>query len=328
VCSTGDEPSERGESAALVARLSGNRSRAKDHKTFVGKRRQRRGAWEWIFLVPGLVTVLAFFLIPAGYVIYISFFNSTIENPTAQYAGTKNYQALGQSSAFGLALLHTALFAVGVTVSVVVLGMLLAVLLDRELRGTRVYRTVFFMPYVFPLVSSGIAFTWLLQPQYGFVDSVLQLLGLPAVDWLGNPHTAFISIIAVTTWEFLGFYTLIFLGGLQAVNATLKEAAAVDGANSRVMFWRIILPSITPSLFFALVFSIIQSFQAFDQIYIMTQGGPATATTTLTYYIFQQGFQFFNFGGAAAASVAMMIILAGLTALQFGLAKRWVVNVE
>ncbi|MCY0899316.1 MAG: sugar ABC transporter permease [Firmicutes bacterium] len=291
-------------------------------------RRRLRQAGEWLFLIPGIVTVLAFFIVPAGYVIYISFFQSTIMNPTASFAGVGNYRAILHSAQFGGALVHTLIFAGGVTISVLVLGLLLATLLDQRLRAVSVYRTVIFLPYVFPLVSSGVAFMWLLQPQYGFVDTVLQLLGLPAVNWLGNVHTALLCIIAVTTWEFLGFYTLIFLGGLQNVNVHLKEAAAVDGAGSWTVFRKITVPSITPSIFFAAVFSIIQSFQAFDQIYIMTQGGPAMATQTLTYYIYTQGFQFFNFGQASAASVFMMVLLGLLTGAQFFLAKRWVVTEE
>ena len=289
-------------------------------------RRRHFRPWEWLFLVPGMLTVLGFFLIPAGYVVYLSMFHSTVLNPTSQFVGGENYNALLHSGSFGMALLHTGIFAVGVTASVVVVGLLLATLLDKGLQGSKIYRTVFFLPYVFPLVSSGVAFLWLLEPQYGFVDLVLRMVGIPPVDWLGNVHTALLAIIAVTTWEYLGFHMMIFLGGLQTVDTNLKEAAAVDGANGRAVFWKVVIPSITPSIFFALVFSVIQSFQAFDQIYIMTQGGPATATRTLTYYIFTEGFQFFNFGSAATASVAMMVILAALTAGQFLLARRWVVT--
>jgi multiple sugar transport system permease protein/sn-glycerol 3-phosphate transport system permease protein len=277
-------------------------------------------------MLPGLVTVMGFFLIPAGYVVYLSLFRSTIEQPAAQYVGVRNYGELLHSSDFGSAIVHTIVFAVGVTILVIACGLMLAALLDKGLRGTNLYRSVFFLPYVVPLVSSGIAFSWLLQPQYGFVAVVLRALGLPVVNWLGNVHTALLSVIMVTVWEYLGFYMLIFLSAMQGVDVTLKEAAAVDGANKITVFWKITMPAITPALFFAAVFGVIQSFQAFDQIYVMTQGGPALATSTLTYYIFSQGFQFFDFGKAAAASVAMMVILGALTASQFLFSRRWVVT--
>lgn len=275
-------------------------------------------------MVPGLLTVGVFFLVPAAYVIYLSFFQSTIVTPAAVYVGAANYHALTQSTFFASAIVHTLALALGVTALVVVFGLLLATMLDKGLRGTNIYRTIFFLPYVFPLVVSSLAFMWLFQPQFGAVDVVLQALGLPSVDWLTNPHTAMLSIIVVTAWEFLGFYMLIFLSGLQGVDANLQDAARVDGANSRAVFWKVTLPAISPSLFFALVFSVIQSFQAFDQIYEMTAGGPGTVTSTLTYYIFLQGFQFFNFGKAASASVVMMLLLGGITAVQFAYGKKWV----
>lgn len=271
-----------------------------------------------------MVSVVVFFLVPGAYVVYLSFFQSTILNPAATYVGLGNYQALTQSAFFSAAVLHTIVLALGVTSLVVVLGLTLATMLDKGLRGTHIYRTIFFLPYVFPLVVSSLAFMWLLQPQFGVVDALLQLVGLPAVSWLTNTHTAMLSIIAVTAWEYMGFYMLIFLSGLQGVDASLQEAARVDGANNRVVFWKVTLPAISPSLFFALVFSIIQSFQAFDQIYEMTAGGPAAVTRTLTYYIFIQGFQFFNFGKAASASVVMMVLLGLITAAQFRFGRKWV----
>ncbi len=286
--------------------------------------RIRHSRWESLFLLPGLLTVGVFFLVPGAYVVYLSFFQSTIVNPAAAYVGGGNYRALTQSALFGPAILHTLALAVGVTTLVVVFGLLLATLLDKGLRGTHIYRTIFFLPYVFPLVVSSLAFMWLLQPQFGAVDVVLQALGLPSVSWLTNPHTAMLSIIIVTAWEFMGFYMLIFLSGLQGVDPNLQEAARVDGANSRAVFWKVTLPAISPSLFFALVFSVIQSFQAFDQIYEMTAGGPGGVTRTLTYYIYLQGFQFFNFGKAASASVVMMVLLGGITFAQFAFGKRWV----
>jgi multiple sugar transport system permease protein/sn-glycerol 3-phosphate transport system permease protein len=286
----------------------------------------RESLGSWLFLSPALIAVLLFLILPAVYVTYISLFQSTIVNPTNRYIGLANYGSLLRSASFGNAMIHTIVLAVGVTIVVVSMGLALAVQLDKNLRGTRAFRVIFFLPYVFPLVSSGLAFMWLLQPQYGLLDSLLTRLGLPAVNWLGNVHTALLMVIAVTIWEYLGFYMLIFLGGLQAVDVNIKEAAAVDGATNRTIFWRVVIPSISPSLFFALVISVVQAFQAFDQIYIMTQGGPVTATTTLTYYIYTQGFQFFNMGKASAVAVLLLILLTGLTFLQFLLGKKWVVT--
>jgi ABC-type sugar transport system permease subunit len=289
-------------------------------------RRPRPTGGAWIFLVPGIITVALFFILPAAYVIYLSVYHSTITQIPVNYVGTRNYSYLFHSPLFFKSLITTCFFALGVTVTVLILGLAVAAQLDKRLRFTTFYRSIIFLPYVFPLVASGIAFTWLLRPQDGLVALLLNAIGITTPNWLASTTTALPVVVLVTVWEYLGFYMLIFLSGLQAIDQGLKESARIDGASERAIFWKITMPLLTPTLFFASVICIIQSFQAFDQIYILTQGGPVNATTTLTYYIFSEAFQFFHFGGAAAASVILMLLLVLLTAVQFRFSRRWVVK--
>lgn len=290
----------------------------------------RRGAssltWSGLLIAPALACIVVFVFFPTLYTAYLSTFHWDLLSPTPRFVGLANYAALPHASGFTSAVLNTVIYSTAVTVIVLPVGLALALLLDRGLPGTRFFRTVIFAPYVLPLVGSGIAWSWLYQPQYGLINQSLQLVHLVGPDWLGNSRTALLAVVVVSIWQYVGFYMLIFLGGLQSQDQALREAAQVDGASPRQVLQFVTFPLLAPSLLFASVISTIQSFQVFDQIYVMTGGGPGTATQTLVFYIYTQGFQFFSIGKASAVSVLLLLALAALTWTQFRLSRRWVVQ--
>lgn len=280
----------------------------------------------WVFLGPSTLFIGVFVFVPVVYVIYLSFFRWNLLTSRPKFVGFTNYAHLAHDNAFWTALTNSGLVSAAMVLIALPIGLFLAMFADLGFRGTHFYRTVLFAPYVIPLVASGLIWSLLFNGSGGLVNQILKLFGISGPDWLGTQPYALIAVIAVTIWQFTGYYMLIFLGGLQGVPNSLKEAAQVDGASRIGVFRAVTLPALSPSLLFAVVVCIIQSLQTFDQVYVMTNGGPDGATTTLVYYIFQEGFGMYNIGPATAASVILLFVLALLTFLQLRFSQRWVVE--
>jgi len=277
-------------------------------------------------MAPAFLFLLAFVFVPMGYALYLSLYQSTLYTPQPVFAGFANYARLFSSPDFWQAASNTVWLAVGMMALSLPAALILAVLLNQRIRGRAVFRTAIFGPYVIPLVSSGLIFSLLFATDGGPVNLALQRLGLPPVNWLGQGRTALLSVLILTAWQFTGYYAIIFLAGLQSVPASLVEACQVDGGGRWRVFRHVTLRALGPSLFFAVVICLIQTFQTFDQVYVMTGGGPDGATTTFAYYIFEKGFQAFNIGESSAASVILILVLACLSYLQMRLSRRWVVE--
>jgi ABC-type sugar transport system permease subunit len=189
------------------------------------------------------------------------------------------------------------------------IGLGLALLLNQKLRGLGFYRTVYYIPVVTSMVAVAMIWIQLFDPLYGVISTSLEAIGLKGVDWLGDPNLAMPSIIAVSVWKVIGWNMLIYLAGLQGIPEYLKEAAAIDGATRWQTLGRVILPLLAPTTFFIFVTSFIGAFQVFDQVYVMTGGGPANATTTLVQQIYNSAFRNFNMGYAAALSFVLFAII-------------------
>lgn len=291
--------------------------------------KMRTPRWNWpavILILPALGFLTLFVFLPTVYVIYLSGFKWNLLSAMPTFVGLQNYVELFSSPGFRESLSNTIFFALGMLLISLPLGLFLAILLDRKLKATNVYRTVLFSPYVIPLVGSGLVWTLLYNKDYGIVNKVLSLFHVSGPDWLGSAGYALLAVLVMSVWQYLGYYMLIFLAGLQSVPEALKEAAAVDGGGRWHTFRHVTLPSLAPTIFFATVVCLIQSFQTFDQVYVMTDGGPDNATSTLVYYIFNQGFQMYNIGQATAASVLLLVLLSVLTWIQVKVHKRWEVE--
>jgi len=242
----------------------------------------------------------------------------------AQFVGLDNFVQLASDDRFLKALRNTAFY----TVVSVPLGMLislfLALALNQTIRGIAWIRTAYFLPVVTSTIAVALVWQWIYSPDAGLLNQFIGLFGIPAQKWLSNPTLAMPSIVAMSVWQGLGTSIIIFLAGLQAIPTELLDAASVDGAGRWARFRNIVLPLLTPSIFFTGVLSLIDSFQVFDQIFVLSRPRPTDATITVVYFIYENGFKFFKMGYATAASWILFVIVAVFTAIYFRSQNRWV----
>lgn len=277
-----------------------------------------------LMLAPALTVLTVFVFFPVVYVIFLSFTDWDLISPDRRFVGMDNYVDLALSEEFRAVLVRTVVYSAATAMITLPLALVLAVFLNQKFRGRNVYRTILSSPFAVPLVGSAVIWLWLYDPSYGLINYLLGLVGVQGPNWLENSSTALLSVIIVSVWHYVGYYALLFLVGLQNIPAELYEAARIDGAGKWSEFWRITLPLLSPTVLFASTVSVIQSFQVFDQVYLLTGGGPADSTTTLIFYLYEQGFQFFHIGVAAAVSVFLLLSLIIFTILHMHFSRRWV----
>jgi len=207
----------------------------------------------------------------------------------------------------------------------VLAALALALLANTTLRGITFFRTVYFLPVVSSMIAVALVWSWMFNPRYGLLNTLLHsLFGIQGPAWLDDTSWALPAMVIVTVWKGLGYSMVIFLAGLQNIPVDLYHAATLDGAGAWARFRHVTLPLLSPTTFFVLVITLINAFQVFEQTYVLTKGGPANSTVTLSYYVYQNAFQFFHMGLAAAVSYVLFALLFGVTLLQFRLQRRWV----
>lgn len=276
-----------------------------------------------LFVGPSLLGLVLFTLGPLLASLGISLTSWDLLTPP-QYVGLANYTELIGSTEIRDALLHTLLFIVIYLPAVLVLGLLFAVLLNRPLRGLQFYRTAFFMPVVSSWVAVSLMWKWLLNPAFGLVNYILSLAHLPQPGWWADPHWALPAVIIASIWKDIGFVMVLLLAGLQGIGRQYYEAARIDGAGAWRCFLHITVPLLSPTIFFVVIISLINSFQVFDQVWVMTGGGPGGASSVLVEQIVQNAFTFSRMGYASALSWLLFAIIFVITAIQFAIQKRWV----
>jgi|DewCreStandDraft_2_1066082.scaffolds.fasta_scaffold12405_2 ABC-type sugar transport system permease subunit len=287
-----------------------------------GLARQRYAAAA-VFLLPATVGIVLFAVLPILQALRLSFFDYSLLNPQPVFVGGANYVRAVQDPVFRIALRNTLVYAGLLVVAQTVAALGLALALHRPLRGLAFFRSAFFIPVVTSLVV--ISTVWkLLYNSQGFINSVLQALGLPPQPFLASAGQALASLVAMSAWKEVGFYMLIFLAGLQAIPAELYESAAIDGATSWQGFWRITIPLLRRAALFVVVVGTISAFKVFTPVYLMTDGGPADSTMVLVFYIFRTAFRYFEMGFAAAMSFLLLVIVLVFTLLQFRLLRTTV----
>lgn len=289
----------------------------------MGRLGRREAIWAWIFLLPNLIGFFVFVGIPIVVALVLSFYRWDLMTPP-RFVGFGNFLKLLQEPLFKKVIWNTAYFTLGTVLPSLIAGLGLAILLNRKFRGVSIYRASFYLPQILPMVAAGLIFQFLYMPDFGFINFVLGKLHLPQPNWLNDVSTAMLAIIIMSIWKNTGFNMVIYLAGLNGIPDSLHEAAQIDGANNWQRFRFITLPLLSPTTFFALAISLIGSFQVFDQIYVMTRGGPADATRTLVYYIYETGFQYFRMGKASAAAWILFLIVFAATVLQFRYQGEWV----
>jgi multiple sugar transport system permease protein len=287
---------------------------------------RRRALWGIALVAPNVFGLFFFFGIPV-LIAFATSFNEWNGIRPPEFIGLRNFQDLFADRLFWRSLLNTlALFLMSVPTGLV-LSLGVAVLLNQKLPGRNIFRTIYFLPVVTSTVAASIVWTWIFQPRYGLLAGLVPPLA--EVAWLTSPNIVIlIPIAVVTVWQRLGFNMVLFLAGLQAIPKVLYEAALIDGANRWQRFWRITLPLLSPTTFLILVLNTIGSFQIFDQVYVMTsrtaRGGPGGSASTLSYFLYDQGFTQSEFGYASAVALVLFLIILGFTIVQLRFQRRWV----
>ncbi|MBD2603228.1 sugar ABC transporter permease [Scytonema hofmannii FACHB-248] len=269
----------------------------------------------WIFLTPALILLFIFILYPIAYLFFLSFTAGSFTSTGIYWVGLKNYWRLLINPDFWQVLSNTSYFAIASVIPSVIIPLGLAVLLNRNLPFRGILRTAYFLPSIISLVAAGLGFRWLFQTE-GPVNAGLNLLGRSPIPWLGDTFWAMPVLILLSIWKQLGFNMVVFLAGLQAIPPSRYEAAELDGANTWQQFWYITLPGLRPTLIFAIVTTVIFTLRSFEQVYVVTGGGPLNSTNLLVYYIYQEAFGQFDFGYAAAAATVLLAVTLVLVYLQ------------
>ncbi|PAU40290.1 ABC transporter [Vibrio coralliilyticus] len=277
-----------------------------------------------LFTAPLLIPLVAFWLVPFGYSIYISFTDWDYISPEYDFIGLENYQYMVEDFEFTQALINTFWFSLGVVIPTVVLGLIFALLLHKNFAGSQFYRAVIFSPWITPTVAVSIVWSWVFESKSGLANQILMSMGFDKIAWLEQGDTAMVAVIIVTIWQAIGWTMLFYISALNKIPSSLYEASLIDGCSSLTRFFKITLPLVSPTTFFLLVVNIINAVQAFDQFQILTQGGPGGETRTLLYLFYQQAFERYEMGPAAATSLVIFLITGLLALANTYIGKRWV----
>jgi multiple sugar transport system permease protein/sn-glycerol 3-phosphate transport system permease protein len=294
--------------------------------SLLGRRTSRAERREWLLFAllvgPNLFLFGVFTYWPLIYNGYLSFVRWDMLAPVKIWVGLDNYINLFSSPGFGKILANTAIFTFGSVAAICTLGLGIALLLNQKLRGRDAVRGIVFSPVMLSGAAIGIVWIYIFDPRYGLLDIPIRALGMRSPNWLLDPNWALLAVIIVHVWKNIGYAVVIYLAGLQSIPRELYEAALVDGADSWDRFRAVTLPGLSPVLFFLVLTSILAGFQSFDIIKVMTDGGPVDATTTLIYYLYQEGFVAFNAGRAGVAAMVLFISMLVFTFIQLRYSER------
>ncbi len=273
------------------------------------RKRRRENVEGWAFVGPAMLVILGLSLFPAAWALLLSM-QKWNGFATPKFVGAANYVKLVSDEEFIDAIVHTGLYVALFVPASVLAGLFLAVALNRTIRFIGFYRTAIFVPFVASAAATGILSTYLFSPQYGLVNNVLRVLGLPAQGWLEDPSQAMVVIAIMSLWGQAAFTTVIYLAALQDIPNELVESARIDGASRWQAFWFVVWPQLGPVTVFVTIWQVIGAIQLFDLVYTTTRGGPLDATKTIVYFLWEKAFKNLQFGyGSAAAYVLFLVTL-------------------
>lgn len=274
-----------------------------------------------IFILPAILGTLIFIIIPVICSFGLSFTKWDLLNPIT-FVGLENYKNLINDAIFRQILLNTVVFAISTSFFGVIIPLILASIINSKIRGSEFFKTAYFLPFITPMVVIGIVWGWIFDPNIGLLNQFFHI----HINWLYDTRFAMPALIIVSVWKLIGYNMIIFLSALSAISNSLFEAAKIDGANSLQIFKNITVPVLSPTIFFVIIITAISSFQVFDLIYLMTQGGPFNSTNVLVYSIYQNAFEYFNVGKASATAYILFAIILVLTLIQWKFRKKIVYN--
>ncbi len=291
----------------------------------VGRTGEARAGWA--MASPALAAILLFFVLPAIASLFLSFTDFDIyalaDIGNLRFVGFQNYERLLENPLFWKAMTNTLLFVAVGTPFIVALSLFAAMLVNsRWLTWRPVWRVALFAPYVTTLVATAVVWRYLLHTRYGLLNYLLSFFGVPPVDWLGSPTASLPAILLFVGWKTFGYNMIIFLAALQTVPRELDEAARIDGAGWLTRLRHVTLPAIAPTMLLVSVLTVAGMFQLFAEPYVMTQGGPAQSTVTILYFMYEEGFKWWNLGSGAAVAFLLFLCILAVTLVQLRLAKR------
>ncbi len=285
--------------------------------------RQRDQRVGMLMISPILVGILCFSVIPVFFSLFISFTSWNMMTPWS-FVGVQNYVTVLQDKMLGVIWGNTIKYVSIAIPGAIICGLLLALALNANIRGVPFYRTAFFLPNITTTVAVCVVWSWLYDKNYGFINNVLNMVGVEPIPWLSSRAWAMTSVAIMSIWQAMGYDMIILAAGLKSIDDTYYEAAYIDGATKWKSFWQITLPMLTPTLFYLLVMHFIGFFQMFDAAFVMTKGGPGHATETIVMQIYNIAFAYFRMGEASTYAWILFVVIFAITLVQFTLQNKWV----
>ena len=273
------------------------------------------------FVLPSFLGCVIFIFLPSVFSFILSFFKWNLISEI-KFTGFLNYIDLLTSEDFWLILKNTIVYAISVTVFATFIPLILASIIKNKILGKEIYKTAYFLPFITPMIVVAMVWQWIFDPNIGIINYILK----SNLQWLYDSNLAMPALIFVSVWKLIGYNMIIFISGFSTINEQVYEAAKIDGATNKRIFFNITIPLLSPTIFFVLLITTISSFQVFDLIYLMTQGGPENSTNILVYWLYKNAFEFFNIGKASAIAYILFVFILTLTIIQWKLRKKWVIN--
>ncbi len=285
--------------------------------------RRRHLLHAYLFIAPVVLLFGLFRVVPAVQTLLYSVYKVELLRGRFTFVGLDNFRALLGDPTFGQATLNTLVYVAAIVPISATLGLGLAVLFNTRFRLRELFKAVYFAPMVTSTAAAAMVWWWLYNPQFGLFNVLLRLAHLPDQPWLMSSRTALTAIIIFSVWKSLGYNMIIYLAGLQSIPEVFYEAATIDGAGPAVRFWRISVPLLAPTTTFLLIYNGILAFQVFDQVFVLTSGGPANATNVVVLELYRQAFERYNFGYAGAEATVLFLLILGVTVLQWIYSRRF-----
>lgn len=286
------------------------------------KLEKSRNRWGIVFILPQLISLICLGIIPIIIAFVLSFYEwNGFSSPI--FVGLENFKDVFTDKDTAIAIKNTLLYAVIYVPCSIVLSLGLAMLLNKAW-GKMFYRAVFFLPQIVTSVGIAVVWSWIYQPQFGILNMILKVFGIEGKEWLRDPSTAMGAVIVMSIWWGLGYNIVLFLAGLQNVPRTYIDAAKIDGANERQVFFNITVPLISPTTLLVTITTMINAFQVFDQMFLLTSGGPAKRTYTMAIHIYQTAFKSYELGKASTAALILFFLVVTVSVVQFKLSDKWV----
>lgn len=292
----------------------------------LGTIRKNRWHYAYLFILPILVVFGLFRIYPSLQTLVYSFFDINLVARSLKPVGVRNFLLLVHDATFLKAISNTLIFALYIVLISTAIGLVLASMFTSGMRGTALFKAVYFAPFITSTVAAAVVWTFLYNPRFGLFNSILQIFGLPTKGWISSSKDALTSIIIFSIWKTVGYNMVIFIAGLQNIPDSFHEAAIIDGAGGIRRFFTISLPLVAPTTVFVVMYNTILALKVFDQVFVLTAGGPADATTVVVLQIYKQAFENYRFGYASSMAFVLFVIIISVTVLQYRLSRRWEVS--